>query len=243
MRSTGVAAPSAIIGAARAGLLVAKAPDNPEHERILASTKSNLGAPMPSWRYRLVAPLKDVEGLEEDDQEHLRNVPVVEWLGESALSATALLNTTPASEVEAAPGRLEEATEWLRETLADGPIPANDLERAARAVGIAHRTFRRASDDLDVAKQKVGYGRGARTLWSLPSTVPGEDDELDESNLSNNAKVVQPLGMDRFDTDGQVWRAGENMSPCPVTGAAHEYALMRDAHGRLLCVECGEPHP
>ncbi|WIG61810.1 MAG: hypothetical protein OJF49_004559 [Ktedonobacterales bacterium] len=42
-----------IIGLARSGLLVAKSPDDPEHERILASTKSNLGPPMPSLRYRV----------------------------------------------------------------------------------------------------------------------------------------------------------------------------------------------
>lgn len=44
-----------IIGAARSGLLVAKSPDDPEHERVLASVKSNLGPPMPSMRYQVLS--------------------------------------------------------------------------------------------------------------------------------------------------------------------------------------------
>jgi hypothetical protein len=64
-----VAARSGIIGAARSGLLVARSPDDPEHERILASSKSNLGPPLPALRYR-IAPW-----IPEGD------VPVVEWLG------------------------------------------------------------------------------------------------------------------------------------------------------------------
>jgi hypothetical protein len=44
-----------IIGAARSGLLVARSPEDPEHERILASSKSNLGPPLPALRYRIAA--------------------------------------------------------------------------------------------------------------------------------------------------------------------------------------------
>jgi hypothetical protein len=241
-----------IIGAARSGLLVAKAPDNPEHERILAGTKSNLGAPLPSLRYQLVAPLKDVEGLDEDGIEHLRHVPVVEWLGECALSATALLAASAGAEEEVNPGKLKEAVGWLSEVLADGPQLANELERASRAAGIAERTLRRAAVELKVGKQKVGGGTGAYSQWSLSPKMPeatagpdgpDEPDEPDESNLSKDGKGVQPSGMDMFGIDGHVWSAGEHAPRCPVTGGPHEYAKMRNAQGRLLCVECEQPRP
>ena len=80
-----------IIGAARSGLLVAKHPDNPDHERVLTAIKSNLGPPMPSLRYQIVAPLSGIEGLEEEGIAQFEQTPVIEWLGESDLDAATLL--------------------------------------------------------------------------------------------------------------------------------------------------------
>jgi AAA domain len=39
---------------------------------------------------------------------------------------------------------IDEAVEWLRDLLADGPVPAKDGQRKAREVGIAERTLKRA---------------------------------------------------------------------------------------------------
>ena len=90
-----------IIAAARSGLLVAKHPDNPEHERVLASTKSNLGPPMPALRYQLATPVKGIAELED-----LWDVPAVDWLGECDLNATALLAAPTAAETGMPPPRV-----------------------------------------------------------------------------------------------------------------------------------------
>jgi AAA domain-containing protein/bifunctional DNA primase/polymerase-like protein len=211
------------IGASRAGLLAAKHPDNPDHERVLASTKSNFGSLMPSLRYRLATSASNP------------NVAYVDWRGECALNAMALLAAPALGRDETNPSKVEEAVEWLRVALADGPRPKDELEQAAQVAGIASRTLRRACDELDISKQKVGYGTGASSIWSL-STAASTDDG---SNVSKTTKLVQPEIVDKLDKfDGQVWK---DVTPCPVTGRPHEYAQMRDAKGRLLCVECGEP--
>ena len=155
-----------IIGAARSGLLVAKAPDDPDHERVLASSKSNLGPPMPSLRYRIATPLQDVEGLEEEGLEDLRDVPMVEWLGECDLNATALLAASASGAAGGTPTKIEEAMEWLRESLAAGPRLATEAQQEAVAAGIAPKTLRRAREQLKLITDRDDFG--GKAIWSLP---------------------------------------------------------------------------
>lgn len=88
--------------AARSGLLVAKSPDDPDHERVLASTKSSLGPPMPSLRYRIRPLPLGLEVLQTEGMAYLADVPVVEWLGECDLNATQLLAAPQVESVEQA---------------------------------------------------------------------------------------------------------------------------------------------
>jgi hypothetical protein len=121
-----------IVAAARSGLLVAKAPDNPDHERVLAALKSNLGPPLPSLRYRITESVVR-EG-----------IPLVEWLGECPLTAEQAVAAAQAEQDDAQPSKLEEAVDWLHVALGNGPRPGKELERAARAAGISDATLRRA---------------------------------------------------------------------------------------------------
>ncbi|HEU4783855.1 MAG TPA: AAA family ATPase [Ktedonobacterales bacterium] len=146
-----------IIGAARAGLLVAKSPDDPDHERVLASTKSNLGPPMPSLRYRITddPPANGVPG-----------VPRVDWKGESPLNATQLLSVSLADR-EPHPGKMRAAVEWLRAALAEGPRLGREVEREAQTAGIAEATLRRAREQLEITYERRGYGAEMQTWWLL----------------------------------------------------------------------------
>jgi hypothetical protein len=225
---------SAILVAARSGLLVAKHPDNPEHERVLASTKSNLGPPMPALRYRLATPVKGIEELED-----LWDVPAVDWLGECDLNATTLLAAPPSATPEATSSKVDEAMEWLTAALADGPQAAADLERAARSVGISVASLRRACAVLELAKEKIGFV--GRWVWSLPDTATTHAAADDAApKMLNAPKDAHPEKVSAFGLDERLW---ENTDHCPVTGGPHEYALLRDAQGRPVCVECGEPEP
>ncbi len=146
-----------VIGAARAGLLVAKSPDDPEHERIFSQTKSNLGTPKSSLSYRI----------EEADN----GVGYVVWGGTSIYGADQLVSQS----VDESP-RQAEAADFLRDLLADGPVYAKQVQEDAKAMGIASRTLDRAKRRLGVtAIREGGLGPTGKWQWSLPGSVPEVD--------------------------------------------------------------------
>src|SRR5262245_13755693 len=60
----------------------------------------------------------------------------------------------------------EDAEEFIREALADGPVEYAKLERMARGRSISQRTLQRASDKL-VEKITKGFGQKRVSLWQL----------------------------------------------------------------------------
>ena len=246
-----------IIGAARSGLVVAKHPDDPEHERALASTKSNLGPPMPALRYRLTTRPENP------------SVPYVDWQGECELSAEELLAASQGgkdSRDGVTPSKIAAAAAWLSVALADGPRPATELEREARAVGISGASLRRGREELGLLIDKIGYGRGAYSAWRLPDAA----NPSATPNLFTSPKLVQPERVSKFGEDEQVCAedaptigqkpptptlspspspeaivepaANAVMDVCPRTGGAHRYdGRFRDHEGRMRCADCWRP--
>ena len=145
------------MAAARSGLLVAKHPDDPDHERVLTATKSNLGPPMPALRYRITA---DAAGDET-------RAPYVEWLGECDLSAEQALAAASLAKAGPSPSKVAEALEWLYGSLAAGARPGQEVEQAAHAVGISGASLRRAREQLGVRTERRGFGPEMRAWWSL----------------------------------------------------------------------------
>lgn len=137
-----------LIGAARAGLLVAPDPGDP-NQRVLAQSKRNLTAPAESLSFR---PMDKGGGI------------TIEWLGPCDYSAAQLLE---AAHAQSRP-ELEEAIFVLYSILADGPVPADHVKQLATRAGVAPRTLRRAKDVLQVVSRRKGYGTGGRFFWVLP---------------------------------------------------------------------------
>ena len=153
-----------IIGGARAGLLVAKDPED-QTLMVLAQTKSNLGPPMPSLSYRIEA---NSEG-----------VPRIDWQGESQQTASSLLAAAGGDEEER--GALAEAKEFLREELTNGPVKQTSLKTAARKAGISDATLRRAKTALGVKSRKDGFT--AEWRWELP-VAPKSAEDAHIQNMS-----------------------------------------------------------
>ncbi len=152
-----------IIGAARSALLVARDPQDPER-RVLARTKCNLSAPVPSLGFRFVS---------------RGEVARVEWLGPVDATAGELL-AAPSG-----PTRRprDEAEEWLRERLADGPVTVPELQAQAQAAGHAWRTVERAKRSLGVLAERVnGFGSAGHWTWSL---TPPDDHVRESGGLSS----------------------------------------------------------
>jgi hypothetical protein len=67
----------------------------------------------------------------------------------------------------------QEAVDWLREVLADGPLATKDVQRAAGEAGHSWATVRRAKGPAGVEVWKQGFGDEGRWVWGLRrSPVP-----------------------------------------------------------------------
>jgi AAA domain len=144
-----------IVGASRAGLLVALDPDD-EDRRILAMTKSNLAKMPDALAYRLV-------------EDELYKVARIVWDGTSRHRANDLVRARV--DEDEAPA-LAEACRVLKEILADGPLAAGNVTRQAKTAGVAERTLQRARQALGVTTRRLGFGQGAYYVWSMPAHAP-----------------------------------------------------------------------
>lgn len=145
-----------IIATVRFGLMVAEDPNDAE-ARVLASTKSNIGPPAPSLRYRLVG----VPGEE---------LAVVEWLGVSNQNAKDLLAGTAIDEETR--DENDDAVEWLRLLLEPGPRPAAEIYTEARKIALSSRSVKRAKKKLGVIARKQGFNGETEWRWELPGPGP-----------------------------------------------------------------------
>jgi hypothetical protein len=143
----------------RSVLVVAPDPEADEDDesaRVLVHAKANLSQQAAPLRFRL-----NSETVETPDGP--TEVPVVEW-GEEVptLSATDALAGLDGDERTA----IEDAAEWLRQALADGPRLASTVKAEGKREGHAARTVQRAAKRLHIVSRRQGFGEPA--TWELP---------------------------------------------------------------------------
>lgn len=171
----------AFTAASRSVLALGKTEDG----LVLAQLKSNLAEEAGSLALRITS--SDV------DDGNGGRIPTsrIEWLGPSDVGARELLRG-PSHERGEKRGAAEE---WLESYLKDGPMPASEVEAAAKAEGISPRTLRRARRGLGVVARKVG------TAWLL--SLPEEGGQEEGGQLG-------PLGrLDRKTRSDQGFQGGQ----------------------------------
>ena len=150
----------AIIGAARAGMLVAIDPDDPE-QRILAQTKHNLSDEQMSLRYRL-------------QWSDLDQACRVIWIpGSCSYRADELLQMQ--CEDKEVKTMKQEAIEFLQTFLADGPKPAAEVYAQAKEHKITDTTtLKHAKSALNITSKPIkgADGKLLGWIWSLPESNP-----------------------------------------------------------------------
>ena len=149
----------AIIGAARAGALIASHPDDDDTGRkVLAHTKWNLSTRQASLTYTLEM-VPEVEACR------------VNWLPERCeLTADDLLQSPKGAEAkEEAAGAIDRATEWLKEILSGGGKRATELYEMARAAKppISETTLR-CGKTVSRSGESAGGGRTVRPVVLVP---------------------------------------------------------------------------
>jgi len=125
-----------------------KSPEG-EDRRILARSKSNIGPDEGGFEYHL------------DQAEALPGIHAarVAWGAAVAGSARDLL-TDPNEDDGEGKSAAGSAEDFLRELLADGPMPSKQVKADALEAGHAWRTVRRAADDLAIVRKKGGMDSG-----------------------------------------------------------------------------------
>ncbi|HET9255760.1 MAG TPA: AAA family ATPase [Pseudonocardiaceae bacterium] len=132
-----------IVGAARAGYVVALDPDDETgRTRVLACIKANLAEQPPSLTYRL----------ESAPASHVAHVV---WGEASPHSAADLLHTTDPAEDRR---ERDDAGAFILDYLTDhgGIAPASEVMAAARKAGFGRSTVYRGADKVKVQKEKSG---------------------------------------------------------------------------------------
>jgi len=143
-----------IVGAVRSALLVARDPGD-EERLVLALVKANLARDPGSLSFYV----------EDDGYGRAR----IRWAGRSELRANALVSLPPDSEQQS---ETDEAADWLRHELEEGPRPAKEVGRLARQAGLGEKAVRRARERIGVKPRRIGFGSGGEWVWALPIDAP-----------------------------------------------------------------------
>jgi 5S rRNA maturation endonuclease (ribonuclease M5) len=151
----------------RAALGFARDPDDEDGACVVSQIKNNLGRlDLPSLKYRIDSAIIDTE-------EGPADVGRLVMIGESDRSVADILRDRGTDETSS----VDEAAEWLRAFLGNGPKPSLEVvEHAREEAGISLRTLKRAKKDIGVESHK-----NEKVWWmSLPGsrvptvpTVPG----------------------------------------------------------------------
>ena len=148
----------AFVAAARAAYAVGRDPDDTTGaRRFVVPVKNNLGNDRTGLAYRLMAP----DG----------GVPAVAWEPEPVeVPADDVLGAMSPGKPGPEPRERTEATEWLRNALANGPRPSRELFAEAKRDGISEGTLKRAKRELGVKAEKADWEGG--WIWRLPEGPP-----------------------------------------------------------------------
>ena len=137
----------AFTAAARAVWLVIADRNSPSR-RLMLPAKMNLAPGASGLAYTII------DGVVAWESEPIR------MSADEALAA----ELTDASD----PSERDEASEWLQEVLADGPVPAANIWEQAKKNRIADRTLKRAKREIGVKAYREGFGPGGEWIWALP---------------------------------------------------------------------------
>jgi hypothetical protein len=224
-----------IVGAARAGLLVAADPDDPSR-RVLASVKSNLGPPPESLAYRLI-----------DAPEH--GCAYVHWDGTTGHNAHSLLSEPTSRDELGNPSKA-----FLLDYLTTHGSEANaaDVLKAGRAAGFNEQELkdaRRRSSTPKISSRKASFGDG--WVWAIDPDEGGKSieggSEISEGSGNNNTPPSPPSD-DNSPPSANVLGAPTDRTPgltprvLQIVAKARETVAVtgfRPPTGPDRCSECG----
>lgn len=207
MRITGSLA---FVAAARAAFVVAKDPEN-EARRLFLPLKNNIGNDQTGLAFAVQsAQIESPAGLIETSR--------VLWEVE-AVMVTADEALAPAQDPEER-SAVEDAAEFLRALLANGPVPSKRVRADADGAGHSWRTIQRARKALGIEVVKAGLRGGWE--WRLAPKNAKTPEECQEKTLAafgNVGSLRQPSDAQDAHTEKQGILGTKGHLGQPSTGA------------------------
>jgi putative DNA primase/helicase len=149
----------AFAAVARVVMIATKTPPREgerNERRVLIRAKSNIGPDEGGY----------VDSLEQSELEDYPGIFASRALWGEAVEGTAREVLAEAeSETERSPR--EDAKEFLRSFLGEGPAAAKEVQDAARREGISPATLRRAKDELRIRSTRIGFGKDSIVQWEI----------------------------------------------------------------------------
>jgi hypothetical protein len=182
----------AFVAASRMAYLTTEEIDEegkPTGRFLMSMVRSSLGPKLPTLAYRLA---QITIGEDHRDGRTIIGSYAVWEDGEVDISASAALAAVSGDAKGGSDDRsaMAEAEQFLRDKLANGPVPAKDGEEHAGAIGIARRTLMRARKKLRVIAEKPDMKEG--WTWRLP--LPEECQESPKGATKNTWHPSYPVG-------------------------------------------------
>ena len=158
----------AFVNQARAAFIVTPDPDD-NTRLLLIPSKTNIGPMSYGLAYRL-------EGVGLEVNANMIVTSRVAW-DSSPVTITADQALAACSAAGEGKSARSEAEMFLRETLANGPVPQKDVKDAVEGAGLAWATMRRAKNKLGVKTQRVSIGMdgSGHWVWSLAAATCSAD--------------------------------------------------------------------
>jgi len=205
----------AFVAAARAVWAVARDPKDPTKRRRLFLPAKNNIAPDPTGLAYTLEPAEN-------------GTAYVAWAAEPVqLTADEALAPPPQPRGRGpVPAERTAATEWLGTLLADGPVPVDDVRKAAREAGLSWATVRRGQEHLGVRAWKRGFNPTC-WLWELPN------------GSAEDAQV--PTHTENLSTFGKPERLRAGAIENGVSGGVEEGIPAEDAQVSSVSTFGGEP--
>ncbi|MBB5343170.1 KaiC/GvpD/RAD55 family RecA-like ATPase [Edaphobacter lichenicola] len=147
--------------AALARMVLVTAKEEDSDERVFTRDKTNITIEGGGFHYTIEAvPLHS----------NIVGTRVV-WGGAVEGSSRSILSSIEGEEIPISGKKSDEARNFLYRVLANGAVPAKDVQKQARAEGIAEVTLRRTRESMNIVPAKIKGDFAGPWMWELPHHV------------------------------------------------------------------------
>lgn len=148
----------AFTAAVRSAFIVTKDKNNPER-RLFMPLKNNLGKDSTGFAYSII---------------EINGAPTIAWeLEPVKITIDEALNS---SESGSEPNATDEAVEFLKFVLFNGPVKADEAFKEAKQAGIKEKPLRIAREKLGIKPRKIGFNNGSYWVWELVEDAQKNED-------------------------------------------------------------------